>query len=234
MGEDPPDLSAELDELRLSAVAEAMNQMMGSAATAMSELFRDTIDLTPPKTKHQLLAETQKDMPLDESVVTVSFRIEIEGLVDSEMVQVIEAPFALEMARRLLTPAQSMAETLEVEPKPAAPTPPPTPVAAAAPQWEQVPVAQGAQVHDNISIDLIKHIPVQIRAVLGRTRISIANILKLGPGHVLELDTLDGEPIDILVNNTPVARGEVVVVGEQFGVRITEIASTTDRIKTLE
>ena len=50
-----------------------MNQMMGSAATAMSELFRDTIDLTPPKTKHQLLAETQKDMPLDESVVTVSF-----------------------------------------------------------------------------------------------------------------------------------------------------------------
>ncbi|MGI6559137.1 MAG: flagellar motor switch phosphatase FliY [Limnochordia bacterium] len=234
MGEDPPDLSAELDELRLSAVAEAMNQMMGSAATAMSELFRDTIDLTPPKTKHQLLAETQKDMPLDESVVTVSFRIEIEGLVDSEMVQVIEAPFALEMARRLLTPAQSMAETLEDEPKPAAPTPPPTPVAAAAPQWEQVPVAQGAQVHDNISIDLIKHIPVQIRAVLGRTRISIANILKLGPGHVLELDTLDGEPIDILVNNTPVARGEVVVVGEQFGVRITEIASTTDRIKTLE
>jgi flagellar motor switch protein FliN/FliY len=95
-------------------------------------------------------------------------------------------------------------------------------------------VAQGKETHDNINIDLIKHIPVQIRAVLGRTRISIANILKLGPGHVLELDTLDGEPIEILVNNTPIARGEVVVVGEQFGVRITEIASATDRIKTLE
>ena len=233
MGEDPPDLSAGLDELRLSAVAEAMNQMMGSAATAMSELFRETIDLTPPTTKHQLLAETQKEVPLDESVVTVSFRIEVEGLVDSEMLQVIETRFAQEIARRLLTPAQSMAESLEA-PKPEPQPPPPPPVAAAAPQWEPMPVAQGKETHDNINIDLIKHIPVQIRAVLGRTRISIANILKLGPGHVLELDTLDGEPIEILVNNTPIARGEVVVVGEQFGVRITEIASATDRIKTLE
>ena len=231
MGEDPPDLSAQLDELRLSAVAEAMNQMMGSAATAMSELFEDTIDLTPPTTQHQLLAETQKEAPLDQTVVTISFRIEIEGLVDSEMVQVIETQFAQDMARRLLTPAQSMADSLDA-PKPKPPPPPPVP--AATPQWEPVPVAAAGEMYSNINIDLIKNIPVQIRAVLGRTRISIANILKLGPGHVLELDTIDGEPIDILVNNTPIARGEVVVVGDQFGVRITEIASTTDRIKTLE
>lgn len=231
MGEDPPDLSAQLDELRLSAVAEAMNQMMGSAATAMSELFEDTIDLTPPTTQHQLLAETQKEAPLDQTVVTISFRIEIEGLVDSEMVQVIETQFAQDMARRLLTPAQSMADSLDA-PKPKPPPSPPVP--AATPQWEPVPVAAAGEMYSNINIDLIKNIPVQIRAVLGRTRISIANILKLGPGHVLELDTIDGEPIDILVNNTPIARGEVVVVGDQFGVRITEIASTTDRIKTLE
>ena len=82
-------------------------------------------------------------------------------------------------------------------------------------------------------MDLIKDIPVTVRAVLGRTRMTIDHILRLGPGHIVELDSIHGEPIDIYANDTFIARGEVVVVGEQFGIRVTEIASPQDRIESV-
>ena len=90
------------------------------------------------------------------------------------------------------------------------------------------PVTESPQVaYDlgNINIDLIRDIPVQVRAILGRTKMAIDNILRLGPGHIMELESLHGEPIELLANERLIARGEVVVVGEQFGVRITEIAT---------
>ena len=81
---------------------------------------------------------------------------------------------------------------------------------------------------------MIRNIPVRIRAILGRSRLPIETILRLGPGSIVELDTLDGEPIEILANDILIAKGEVVVVGEQFGVRITEIVSPRERISTIQ
>jgi flagellar motor switch protein FliN/FliY len=86
---------------------------------------------------------------------------------------------------------------------------------------------------DNPDLEVILDIPVQISMVVGNSQISIRNLLKLNQGSVIELDRLAGEPLDVLVNNTLIAHGEVVVVNEKFGIRLTDVASAADRIKNL-
>lgn len=243
MGEDGTNPPEELDEIYLSAVSEAMNMMMGSAATAMSELFHDAIDISPPTAELRDLAQEPLTEDISESttVVTVAFRIEIDDLVDSTMLQIIDVEFAKGMVAKVMpseedeaaaasdaaahvgaaypSPTQKVTwDDLSVTPPTGAPTP-----QAAAPDAAQ-------EYLGNIKIDLIKDIPVQVRAVLGRTHMTIENILRLGPGNIVELDSFHGQPIEIYANDTLVARGEVVVVGEQFGIRVTEIASPQDRI----
>lgn len=237
MGGDGTDLPETVDELYLSAVTEAMNMMMGSAATAMSDLFGRFIDISPPSTdRRDLSQDTLTDgIPHQDPVVTIAFRIEIENLVDSTILQIVETDFAKEMAKSLLPPEEEPNLTEEQvvdEPvsatwadlrkqKPADPVPlTPAPEASTPP---------GPDL-GNLNVDLIRGIPVQVRAILGRTRMSIDNILRLGPGHIMELESLHGEPIELFANDTLIAKGEVVVVGEQFGVRITEIATQKDRI----
>lgn len=82
-------------------------------------------------------------------------------------------------------------------------------------------------------LDVILDIPVTLSLEVGRTTIRIRNLLQLNQGSVVELETLAGEPLDVLVNGTLVAHGEVVVVNEKFGVRLTDVISTTDRIKSV-
>lgn len=237
MGEDGKNPPSELDELYLSAVTEAMNMMMGSASTAMSELFGRIIDISPPNTLRRDLSQDSitDGIPQGEPVVTIAFRMEIEDLVDSTILQIIRVDFAKDMVRSLMPP----------EPEPE------VEVSSVSTQWtdlrqhametdepnptSQAPTMQSAQTAvpfdlGNINVDLIRDIPVQVKAILGRTKMSIDNILRLGPGHIMELESLHGEPIELFANETLIARGEVVVVGEQFGVRITEIATPQDRI----
>ncbi|NMB02627.1 MAG: flagellar motor switch phosphatase FliY [Firmicutes bacterium] len=229
MGEDGTNLPDTLDELYLSAVTEAMNMMMGSASTSMSELFGRAIDISPPNTtRRDLSQDTLTDqMSEGDPVVTVAFRMEIEDLVDSTILQIIDIDFAKEMARALVPPEvpQPAVKTdwadLRQQPVQAQEVSPVAGFQGSAPS----PYDLG-----NINVDLIRDIPVQVRAILGRTRMSIDNILRLGPGHIMELESLHGEPIELFANDTLIARGEVVVVGEQFGVRITEIATPQDRI----
>lgn len=82
-------------------------------------------------------------------------------------------------------------------------------------------------------IDLLLDVPLELSVELGRTRMSIQELLSLGPGSVIELDKVAGEPLDILVNNRLVARGEAVVVNDKFGIRITDIVSPAERISRL-
>lgn len=237
MGGDGTDLPDEVDELYLSAVTEAMNMMMGSAATAMSELFGRLIDISPPATVRRDLSQDAltDGIPGQDPVVTISFRIEIEDLVDSTLLQIVETNFAKEMAEHLLPPEPDnpvMESKVVEEPtsatwadllKQPVEAPPVTPRTSP-------PTMAVAPDLGNLNVDLIRGIPVQVRAILGRTRMSIDNILRLGPGHIMELESLHGEPIELFANDTLIAKGEVVVVGEQFGVRITEIATQKDRI----
>ncbi len=82
-------------------------------------------------------------------------------------------------------------------------------------------------------LDMLLDVPLEVNVELGRTRMTIQDLLQLGPGSVIELDKVAGEPLDILVNGRLVARGEAVVVNDKFGVRITDIVSPQERIQRL-
>ena len=235
IGTDVNEIPDEVDELSLSALSEAMNVMMGSAATAMSELFRYKISISPPDAFRQNLGDKIENVDCDCLYAVVAFRFNIVDLIDSVMLQIIDLEFAKNMVSKLLA---IEAEKLSAA-EPALPEQPPVNAEAGQDSTAAIPwlelQQESAPTLDlgNLNIELIKDIPVNIRAVLGRTRMSIENILKLGPGHIMELDTLDGEPIDVYANDTLIGRGEVVVVGEQFGIRITEISTPNNRIKSI-
>ena len=249
MGEDGSSPPEELTDLHMSAVSEAMNQMMGSSATAMSDMFRTRIQISPPELERMDLGEIGDELSLDEPVVVVSFRLEVEGVLDSEMLQLVDVEFARDAVMRLMEPEpEGFPDEILTETGGAGEE-------AAAAQWSlDLSSAAGsevqpppwrfsgeeaaAQLHDygelgNLNIELIRNIPVKVRAILGRSRLPIESILRLGPGSIVELDTMDGEPIEVYANDVLVAKGEVVVVGEQFGVRITEIATPRERISTI-
>lgn len=86
---------------------------------------------------------------------------------------------------------------------------------------------------DGENLDMILDIPVNISMEVGRTKISIRNLLQLNQGSIVELDRLAGEPLDVLVNGTLIAHGEVVVINEKYGIRLTDVISTAERVKKL-
>lgn len=273
MGGDGTNTDVELGELHLSAISEAMNQMMGSSATSLSSMLNKTIDISPPQSELIDLTEEIDGASIDRFLtgrfVKISFRMEIGNLVDSNIMQLYPASFARDMCESMLhnmsaDAAETVAEPAAQEsPAPqAAPQPEPQPAAPqAAPQPmmgqpmmgqpmmaqpmmgqpidmsamyanQQVNV-QPAQfqtfatdvngVFSKENIDLIMDVPLEVTVELGRTSKSIQDILDFAPGTIIELNKIAGEPIDILVNGKYVAKGEVVVIEESFGVRITEI-----------
>ena len=94
--------------------------------------------------------------------------------------------------------------------------------------------AGGAKAGAHNDIDMILDIPVQLTVELGRTKIAIKNLLQLAQGSVVELDGLAGEPMDVLVNGCLIAQGEVVVVNDKFGIRLTDIITPSERIRKLK
>ncbi len=286
MGGDGTDTEGELGELHLSAISEAMNQMMGSSATSLSSMLNKTIDISPPIADIVDLKDNINEKEIDEFLtgefVKISFRMEIGDIVDSEIMQLYPVPFAKEMyegvSRNMEIDNNSVKEEM------AAPTPAPAPAPAPAasmpqgggqqmmgqpmagqPMMGQPMVGQpmmgqpmmgqqmmgqqmmgqqmmgqpvnvqpaqfqafnggavGAFQPENI--DLIMDVPLEVTVELGRTQKSISDILEFGPGKIIELNKIAGEPIDVLVNGKYVAKGEVVVIEESFGVRITEIVN---------
>ncbi|HMM55693.1 MAG TPA: flagellar motor switch protein FliN [Candidatus Desulfobacillus sp.] len=95
------------------------------------------------------------------------------------------------------------------------------------------PLGDSAKAAAMQDFDMILDIPVQMTVELGRTKISIRNLLQLAHGSIVELDTLAGEPMDVLVNGTLIAQGEVVVVNEKFGIRLTDIITPSERMRKL-
>ncbi len=100
-------------------------------------------------------------------------------------------------------------------------------------QFEQLQADSSGMGEGDVKLDAILDVPVTISMEIGRSRINIRNLLQLNQGSVVELDRLAGEPMDVLVNGTLIAQGEVVVVNEKFGIRLTDIVSPSDRIKQL-
>lgn len=266
MGNDGSNPPVGMNELYMSAVAEAMNQMMGATATSLSSIFKSRVDLAPPKVRLIDLAGNDNitdSVTGSEDLVRIAFRMVVAELIDSEIMLILPLKIARDMVDGLL---HSSAPAPAPQPaKPAMPAAPVMQQSAAAPPVQQqqayippqpapqrgpspvvpeqnviVQPAQFAPLKQNImsvsdsNIGMIMDVPLQVTVELGRTRKLIREILELAPGSVVELDKLAGEPVDILVNGKIVAKGEVVVIDENFGVRITGIVSMQERASTLQ
>ena len=313
MGGDGTNTEGELGELHLSAISEAMNQMMGAAATSLSTLLQTVIDISPPESSLFDLTEVKDGKEISPflggTFVKISFRMQIDDLVDSTIMQLYPIDFARKLVETFIN--TQMANIDEVtEKKPEQPENDTTAQIPAPGTDNQTKMnntnlngmnqmgnmgmndmnqmnnmgmngmnqmgnmgmngmnqmgnmgmnsmnqmgnmgmnsmnqmgmmgmpgqnvnVQPAQFqsfsNDNMgttgqeNIGLIKDVPLEVTVELGRTTKSISDILDFSPGTIIELDRIAGEPIDVLVNGKFVAKGEVVVIEESFGVRITEI-----------
>ena len=267
MGGDGTNTDGEIGELHLSAISEAMNQMMGSSATSLSSMLNMMVDISPPTSDLVNMNDddvSQLDDFLRGSFVRIEFKLLIGELVDSKIMQLYPIDLAKSMCSNVVSNMESdSASTVDddafgassaepapapapapaaAEPAPApapAPTaapaggagPPPMPMMQAAPQQPvNVSAAQFSPFAGGFpmagapeNIDLIMDVPLEVTVELGRTHKSIHDILDFAPGTIIELNKIAGEPIDVLVNGKYVAKGEVVVIEESFGIRITEI-----------
>ncbi len=301
MGGDGTNTDGELGELHLSAISEAMNQMMGAAATSLSTMLQKMIDISPPDSTLLDLTQYQSGAEiapfLGGTFVRINFRMEIgDGLVDSSIMQLYPIELAKEVvdtfynsqilsepvveAAPTPSPAQSAPAPGAAQPAPGgmdmsggmaqmgmapqmgmngaampqmgmggmmpqmgmAPQMGMNPMMGMAPQMGMMGMPQMNMQNVNVqpaqfqsfsgdlngfqgqeNIGLIMDVPLEVTVELGRTVKSISEILNFAPGTIIELDKIAGEPIDVLVNGKMVAKGEVVVIDESFGIRVTEI-----------
>lgn len=267
-----------ITDLNLSAISEAMNQMIGSSSTSLASLFNKKIDISPPKAFSIFFNDSKiaHQFAPNDLVVKIAFRMEIGDVIDSEIMQLLPIQFAKDLVENLYAGmSKSEAQPKQSQPM-AAPAPTPTPIVQPQPERQtqvtqavqnegdynrrpayqesqRVPSTQREEARmvnvqpaqyqsfdndqwatEKESIDLIKDIPLEVTVELGRTKKLIKDILEFGPGTILELDKLAGEPVDILVNGKYIAKGEVVVIDESFGVRITDIISASKRLTKVQ
>lgn len=226
-----------LTEAQSSAVGEAMNQMMGGAAGAMAELLGRRVQIAAPGVEIVDLAEggaPGMSGPRN-LLVRTSFQLLVDGLLDTTIMQIMPVGFARLMLDNVASrPATATeppaAEAEDDDERHLRSVPGTTPVARPVtfPTLEESPEGPGAG-----DIALLLDVPLQVTVELGRTQLRIRNVLELVPGSIVELDKLAGEPVDVLVNGKQIARGEVVVIDEEFGVRITDVASQAKRLHGL-
>ncbi|MTW86616.1 flagellar motor switch phosphatase FliY [Virgibacillus dakarensis] len=251
----------ELTDIHLSAVQEVMNQMMGAAATSMSTVFEKRIDISPPSINlinSENLADTES-MHDEEVFVKVSFQLKVGSLIDSNIMQLIPISFAKQLVAQLLNEsgenaqeqAAAAVELLENPVEPAtAHQEVPFDVEEETPQYlgdhidqksatvQEANFSSFAPVelnkNEQRNLDMLLDIPLKVTVELGRSKRTIKDILDLSSGSIVELDKLAGEPVDIFVNEKRIATGEVVVIDENFGVRVTDIISQSARLMKLK
>ncbi|MTT32269.1 flagellar motor switch phosphatase FliY [Terrilactibacillus sp. BCM23-1] len=272
MGGDGQNVSGEINEMELSAVQEAMNQMMGSSATSMSTVFDRKVDISPPITKIMNLKENEgiENLPEDDMMLQISFDLKVGSLIDSNIMQIIPLDFAKTLVEKLLNQSEQTSAAIPVptmdnqiavddeeevnhyssfedeesslninEERKEHHWSEPYQQPKKKPAYQDVQTAEFSTFEEESNpthpqnIDMLMDIPLNISVELGSTKKTIKEVLELGPGSIIELEKLAGEPIDILVNQKYIAKGEVVVVDENFGVRITEILNQKDRLNKI-
>ncbi|WAM33441.1 flagellar motor switch phosphatase FliY [Caldicellulosiruptor morganii] len=256
------EFTEELSDLQLSAIQEAMNQMVGSASTSLSSMLNLKIDISPPeafvidfaRNAEEMIPELKKA----DKIVKVAFRMTIGDLIDSQIMQLIPVDFAKQLVNAMLNNTLGAAAEEKKEPlsshQPSGTSERPQKDESA--KKKMVTSSQSYQPRReekservyNVSpvqfesfdeeeerrypenIELILDVPLEITVELGRTQKLVREILEFSTGSIIELDKLAGEPVDILVNGKVIAKGEVVVIDENFGVRITDIVNPTNRL----
>ncbi|HZK56926.1 MAG TPA: flagellar motor switch phosphatase FliY [Clostridia bacterium] len=266
--------SNELTDLHLSAISEAMNQMVGSSSTSLSEMLNKKIDINPPDafmmdlTTDNLMQYFENYTDYEDVFVKIAFKMTIGDLIDSKIMQLMPVEFAKVVVKGLLhgisgidvdvdtgsdtnsvenhvdiTPRQpqqaNFDDVADVENTYFAETDDKKTETARIDPARKVSIRPAqfqsfdepstkSEMPENIAI--IQDVPLKITVELGKTVKKISEILEFGPGTIIELDKLVGEPLNILVNGQYVARGEVVVIDENYGIRITEIVNQVSHL----
>ena len=265
---DPAEM-VELDEISMSAICEIMNQMMGSAASALASFLGQVVNISPP----EILDTTENVKQLfslgGDSLVSIKFDLNIDGLIESEFISAMDPQLAKDIVKRSFGASEMEEEpAIAEEPAPAAVEIPPAPAAApvqempaaapqapppvqAAPVETRAPMVEQApkqQVHatpynyrplgvdrtaaelgiDDNNLELIMSVPIQITVELGKTKKKIKDIAELTVGNIVELNRQAGDQVDVVANGRLIAKGDVVVVDDNYSVRITEIIKAKD------
>lgn len=260
----------EIDELHFSAISEVMNQMVGSSSTSLSNIIGKMVNITPPKVKKIVMEDDDLSTLVcaGNVIIKISFDMEIEGVLDSELMQLLPYELGKKLANDMMYPKDEATVLPDAAPAPKAPQAQAAPVhmpqVQAPPEKAplqktpapQAPMRQAARMtqarmpqqaplqpqvgirsleYDNFddvqyqpvqggeNIGLILDVPLQITVELGQCKRSIKDILNMSMGTVVVLDRLAGEMVDIMVNGKLFARGEVVVIDDNYGVRVTDI-----------
>lgn len=276
LGEEPIPPDKELDDIHLSALGEIMNQMMGSASTALATFFNKSINISPPEIFDPADVRINRFTDPDELIVTVSFKFVIEGMIDSQFITVLPLDFTKELVAYamnfdsaenksddvVLSDSESskvighkqipipefeeikeeMKEKKEAmrneDMKPKTENLEKTPKTEYAPQ-DQKPVSnfnvqkvQFSSFDENsvesdspeqANLDLVMGVELNVSVEIGRTKKQVKDILNIVKGTIIELDRQAGEPVDVIVNGQLIAKGDVVVIDDNFGVRITKV-----------
>ena len=313
LGTDTPEEEFQLDELSVSVVCEVMNQMMGAASTALSDLLGRMVNISTPESFELDDLDRVRDehFPVKTGpIVVVSFKLSIEGIVESEFMNVMSVELARELVSGMgvdpngggepepepepapapapapAAPSGAKLSQEEIEkllaggipaaPAPAAaaapaaappmpapgteqqppyyppagyppypmyppyygyppqppqqPAPPPEPkvINTTAPRMEPLTADSRLSQEQKDNLDLIMGVSLEVAVEIGRTRRKIQDIIAFSKGSLVVLDKLAGEPVDLLVNGQCIARGDVVVIDDNFGIRITEILQKPD------
>lgn len=239
-------------EMQLSAIGEVMNQMMGSSATSLAKFLDKSIDISPPEVYE--LTEENKEVILGfinddlQNLIFVKFIFKVENVFESDLYTIMTREFGEELVRAMMKNYGQEQEPIIVAP---APKIAPPPVAPPIRTYEEVAATSAsARVENNnvrtqvypiklqsfdapvnlqpqeiSNFGLIQDVPLEISVEVGRAKKMVKDILELSSGSIIELDKQAGDPVDVIVNGQLIAHGEVVVIDESFGVRITEIVS---------
>ncbi|MFA7659918.1 MAG: flagellar motor switch phosphatase FliY [Anaerovoracaceae bacterium] len=233
----------EFDEISMSAICEIMNQMMGSAASALASFLGTKINISPPEVLDTADSSKIRGQFTSEGgyIVSIRFDINIEGLVNSEFVSIMELHLAKEISAMSLGENQVIHEQeqpvkgeghMVSNPIPVAAEPAPKEQVQAVPYTypELAPENPPEPKPSEGNLDLIMSVPVQITVELGKTKRKIKDIAEFAPGNIVELDRQAGDQVDIVANGRLIARGDVVVVDDNYSVRITEIMKAMDNL----
>lgn len=272
MGGDGTNTEVEMDELHISAVSEAMNQMMGAMSTSMATMFDRVVNISPPKTKIVKLSDYDMNEIVEnemDSLIRIDFALQIEGILESTIMQIIPYKFAKSLLGEVLGTEPESAEMYydaDLSPKKdeerlieqeaqtnmckkskdearvekAIKSEYPGKihsentqytVAARSIKLTDFDESSKNEDHEEIGIDLLLDVPLQVRVELGKCKKNIKDILEMNLGSVIALDKMAGEPVDVVINGKTIAKGEVVVIEDNYGIRITEISSPSNRIR---
>jgi flagellar motor switch protein FliN/FliY len=297
-GEGNPELP--FDELAMSALQEAMNQMMGASSTALASLLGGRIDIMPPQVLNfdeQPIVELLNQIASGNEAVEVLFDFTGENVFQTKLVMILSESVAQKMAAMAVNKAKAMLDAEEspseisstvpnenlgaptqiggnvpqvtgnvnqvivppsppqdsfqqqpggYPPQPSQQNPynyPPPPYGYPPPTYQQQPQIQASQAQfqqlqpspqgDSINIENLLNIPLELSVSLGDARMTLKDVLELRSGSVIELNKLAGEALEVRINDELIARGEVVVIDENFGIRITEIVSPKERLEKI-